>query len=88
MGISACHSSYLDSSDQKVIDFYKAVDVVEKATDHPLSKIIAATPVLQIITNNTANADFWKSKYDGLCAVILTNELVPVDGELVPPDRL
>lgn len=88
MDITTCHSSYLDSSDQKVIDFYKAVDVVEKATDHPLSKIISATPVLQIITNNTVDADFWKSKYDGLCAVILTNELVPFDGELVPPDRL
>lgn len=87
MKLPAFHSDYFSSDDPNVINFYNAVGKIEQSEQHPLSNVLSATPVLPIITANLVNPDFWKIKYDGLCAVILTNESLEleIDGAIIDP---
>lgn len=82
------HSRYLDDRKDLIEGFHAAAARVFGAEKHPLTRLLSATPALALLSGGTASPDFWKGKVDATSAVILTDEFVPEEEDLVPPDRL
>lgn len=89
MPFHSYHSTYIDSKSTQVLDFRKAVEFVEdNISQHPLNNLMRSTPFLDLATGGAAPKELVTIKANTLTAIVLTDEYVPEDGDLVPPDKL
>ncbi len=88
MQYKTAHSRYLDGRKDLIGSFHAAAARVFGTEKHQLTKLFSATPALALLSGETASPDFWRGKVEATSAVILTDEFVPEDEDLVPPDRL